>query len=66
MKLAELVRMINRSRELPQYIALLYGDWIEIRSEVEQIQHEKGEPLFCADIDRINFLVRGIPIVMRA
>ena len=39
--------------------------WKRAREEMVEIQKARGFPLAMASIDRVNFLLRGVPVVIR-
>lgn len=39
--------------------------WKQAREEMAGIQRDRGFPLAMAAIDRVNFLLRGVPVVMK-
>jgi len=64
------VRKISRAHTVPEAIAVKPEEWLQLRTELlahlEQ-QYPVGDPrrLLCTqDMDRANFLLCGIPIVM--
>lgn len=65
--LAKLSRQIN---ERPPYladqpIAVDEETWKQARDEMVGIQRDRGFPLAMAAIDRVNFLLRGVPVVIK-
>ena len=67
--LAQLSRMIfERPTWMMQDTVPLEVDaesWKAARAEMVEVQKARGFPLATARIDRLNFLLRGIPIVVR-
>lgn len=39
--------------------------WKKARAEMVEIQKRRGFPLAMAKIDRVNFLLRGVPVVAK-
>ena len=66
MTLAELTRRLYARppwlHDLPRVVDV--DTFTRARDEMLAIQRERGFPLATADIDRDNFLLRGIPVVM--
>ena len=49
-----------RQRNDPLYVPI--EDWVKIRDEVEEYQEKRGEPVWSAESEYVNFKLAGIEV----
>jgi len=45
---------------------LPYEDWLPLNQAMKKYRDEEGKPFLCDNIDRVNFLCGGTPVVIKA